>query len=181
MIIPKGNPWLRVNFVTRAWEMTSNTCTKSYVFLTWLVYKINWHTHTHKKTPSKLVGCKISKTTRNRTFFILLSTFILVSLCYIWKLGQCTGVSTSNKTSCWSQNHYFWAIFLSLPIFYPFFILLSSILTDFLLNEHQSRKLLGEFGCMVPQEICWILTPVSPISWVSECDRNGKCIIDCAT
>ena len=42
-------------------------------------------------------------------------------------------------------------------------------------------------GSMVPQEICWILTPVSPISSVSECDGDGmtavgsQCINDCVT
>ena len=35
----------------------------------------------------------------------------------------------------------------------------------------QAPKLLGGYGVMLPQEIFWILTPSSPLSWVSESFR----------
>ena len=35
----------------------------------------------------------------------------------------------------------------------------------------QAPKLLGGYGGMLPQEIFWILTPSSPLSWVSESFR----------
>ena len=48
---------------------------------------------------------------------------------------------------------------------------LESILTDFL-NKQQKSKLLGGSRGMLPQEIFWILTTQSPLSWVSESFRQ---------
>ena len=48
---------------------------------------------------------------------------------------------------------------------------LESILTDFL-NKQRKSKLLGGSRGMLPQEIFWILTTQSPLSWASESFRQ---------